>query len=104
MTSSGDFLARGSKEKLDDKKEAKLVGLGLIEEFNEEKHVAKANAQTKLEAENQNLKDKTAGLEKDLEAEKAKTAGLEKELEAEKAKTAGLEKELEAEKAKTAKK
>lgn len=94
MSADGDFLEKGKVLELDKDKDEKIISLGLVEEYDEDKHKNQTKTNPELEAlaaENKSLKEKIAIFEgsniEDLIAEnetlKEKVAALENpELEA----------------------
>ena len=72
MSADGDFLEKGKVLELDKDKDEKIISLGLVEEYDEDKHKNQTKTNPELEAliaENESLKEKVAALENpELEA------------------------------------
>ena len=63
MSADGDFLEKGKVLELDKDKDEKIISLGLVEEYDEDKHKNQTKTNPELEAlaaENKSLKEKIA--------------------------------------------
>ena len=66
MSADGDFLEKGKVLDLDKDKDEKIISLGLVEEYDEDKHKNQTKTNPELDslaAENKSLKEKIATLE-----------------------------------------